>query len=136
MAASRQRLLARLHCLKREFGWSEEEYRTALHTHTGRHSAAELDISTLAALVARLGKQQPSRARPVAAEWAWIVGHREERTLRALIAACDRAGIAAGSQVRYCEAMLAQRRGCTQPLRMCAWRDFRFVFAALKGKSS
>lgn len=54
-APTRQTLLARLHCLKHERTWSDDEYRDILQGVTGQRSAADLDLAGLARAVAVLG---------------------------------------------------------------------------------
>lgn len=40
MAATRNQLLARLHCIKKEQGWDDDTYRDILYARTGKRSAA------------------------------------------------------------------------------------------------
>lgn len=131
-AADRNADLARIHCLKKELGLSDDEYRDVIFALARVRSAADLDWAGRRRVIDHLARRAPAGRSPLPAEWAWIAGHKEERTLRALMHACARAGLAPGGQVPYCDAMLMQRRGCAQPLRFCNWRDFKFVFSALK----
>jgi hypothetical protein len=141
LADQRRRDLARLHCLKAELGLTDEEHRDVLWTLERVRSAADLDHAGRARVIAHYGARvralgaTPSK-RPLPAEWAWIAGHREEKTLRALMRACQRAGLAPGSQVAYLEGCLEQRLGrqAEASLRMTSWRDFKFLFAALKAQ--
>lgn len=52
---TREKLLARIHCIRKERGWSEDEYRDILQEKTGKRRAAELDFAGLARAVAVLG---------------------------------------------------------------------------------
>lgn len=56
-APTRQTLLARLHCIKHERTWSDDEYRDILQGVTGQRSAADLDLAGLARAVSVLGGQ-------------------------------------------------------------------------------
>lgn len=55
MPATRNQLLARLHCIKKEQGWDDDTYRDILYARTGKRSAAELEGPELARAVAALG---------------------------------------------------------------------------------
>jgi hypothetical protein len=72
MAATRNQLLARLHCIKKEQGWDDETYRDILWLRTGKRSAAELDGFALTRLVAQLGGQKPRSGPRPGNEWAFI----------------------------------------------------------------
>lgn len=52
---TRGQLLARLHCIKHERTWSDDEYRDILQGVSGQRSAADLDFAGLARAVAVLG---------------------------------------------------------------------------------
>lgn len=56
---TRNSLIAALHVLKKERGWSDDEYRDVLGARTGKRSAGDLSFGELAQLVADL------RAKPV-----------------------------------------------------------------------
>lgn len=127
--ATRQQLLARLHCIKKERGWSDEEYRDILQARTGVRSAKDLDGPRLARLVAELGD-------PVTAnEWAWVetapAGKRPLLRKLIVLAGPQGAGIRRGSQVRYIEGIAAQMAGATKPLRMCDERELWRIVAAM-----
>ncbi len=64
---TRAQLLARLHCIKKELAWSDDEYRDILQQVSGKRSASELDFAGLAKAVAHLGGQHARRSRPSAA---------------------------------------------------------------------
>lgn len=75
----RHALLARLHCLKKERGWSDDMYRDILQSMTGKRSAAELDFSQLYKVVGVLDGRRLGSARKTAREatgagdeWAFI----------------------------------------------------------------
>lgn len=128
-----------IHAAARELGLDRAAYEDMLFTLTRCRSCSEMDFTGLQRVREHLlrcgagaaGKQRPAPA-PLPAEWAWAAGHKDEKTLRALIAACGRAGVGAGSQVAYLEGMLEQRRGAHQPLAWCRWPDYKFLFASLK----
>lgn len=132
MPATRNQLLARLHCIKREMGWSDDEYRDILDARTGRRSAADLDGPALARLVAALGGHQAPAGRR---EWDWIETAAEDRRplLRklAVLSGPKGAGIRRGGQVRYVEGIARQMAGCAKPLRFCDSRELWKIVAAL-----
>lgn len=107
---ARNKLLARLHCIRRDQGWSEDEYRDILEARTGRRSAGDLDERTIARLVASL---DPKAAQKSAAagrrhpphEWTWVDTAPEHKRskLRKLIMLAKGAGIAKGRQVAWIE---------------------------------
>lgn len=135
--ATRQQLLARLHCLKKEQGWDEETYRAILQARTGRRSAAELDGAALARLIAQLAPAaSPAAAarRAAANEWAWVDSAASARQplLRKLIMLAKSAGIRRGGQVRYIEGIAQQMSGGIQhPLRLCDEVELWRIAAAL-----
>lgn len=79
---TRAQLLARIHCLKKDFGWSDDEYRDILQGVSGKRSAAELDFAGLARAVAMLGGK-PVRVnfedRKDDGEWSFLDRAAEEK---------------------------------------------------------
>jgi len=131
MPATRNQLLARLHCIKKEQGWDDDTYRDILYARTGHRSASELDGPALARVVAALGVQKPP-----AHEWSWVDTAAESRRplLRKLImlAGPKGAGIARGRQVAYIEGIARQMAGgVAKPLRLCDEHDLWCIVAAL-----
>lgn len=119
MASTRNQLLARLHCIKRDQGWSDDEYRDILQARTGARSAADLDDAALARVVAALGAQKAPAAAPIN-EWAWVneVAKDKQKLLWKIRRICINLGIATGSQTRYCEGVAARVSGHERHLRM------------------
>ncbi|MBO3710248.1 MAG: DUF1018 domain-containing protein [Candidatus Accumulibacter sp.] len=58
--ATRNKLLARLHCLAHERAWSDDEYRDILQGLTGKRSAADLDEAGLARAIAVISQRSVS----------------------------------------------------------------------------
>lgn len=96
---TRQSLLARIHCLAKEAGWTLDEYRDILQAKTGKRSSTELDFRSLSRAVAmiaeevkRLSRGAPKAASPErpANEWAFIDSATEEKRalLRKICAIC------------------------------------------------
>lgn len=93
-APTRQTLLARLHCIKHERTWSDDEYRDILFGLAGVRTAADLDLAGLSRVIAVLGKstvqvpQAPS-------EWAFIDRAVEAKRplLRKICAVCRALGV-------------------------------------------
>lgn len=111
MAATRNQLLARLHCIKKEQGWSDDEYRDILQARTGARSGADLDAAALARVVAALGAQCASRAGKSAlttrrsGEWSFVDSASADRVrrLRYIIVLCGQLGIKRGGQKAYAQ---------------------------------
>lgn len=126
--ATRNQLLARLHCIKKERGWSDEEYRDILQARAGVRSAKDLDGTRLARLVAGLGAPREN-------EWAWIdtapAGKRPLLKKLVVLAGPKGAGIRRGGQVRYIEGVARQMAGATKPLRMCDETELWKIVAAM-----
>lgn len=62
--SARNALLARLHCIKRDQAWSEDEYRDILEARTGQRSASALDDRTLIRLINSLDPSWAQRSAP------------------------------------------------------------------------
>lgn len=77
---TRGTLLARLHCIKHERTWSDDEYRDILQGVSGKRSAADLDFAGLARAVAVLG------GKPVRVAAASVAGDADPSRYRTLIA--------------------------------------------------
>lgn len=100
---TRQSLLARLHCLKKEAGWDDETYRDILQAKTGKRSSTELDFRSLSRAVAMIAEEVKRLSRGVtkaaspalkANEWAFIDSAAEEKRalLRKICAICRAMG--------------------------------------------
>jgi phage gp16-like protein len=127
MASTRNQLLARLHCIKRDQGWDDDEYRDILESRTGKRSAADLPERTLARLVASL-TAPVARGGAQRHEWSWVdsAPRGKRPLLRKLIMLAKGAGIARGGQVAYIEGIARQMSGTSasagpvaKPLPMC-----------------
>lgn len=119
MPLPRNKLLARLHCLKKELGLDDDAYRDILEARTGQRSAADLDDAALARVVAALGEQKPKGA-PVVNEWAWVnTALAEKRDILWKIRRITmNLGIKRGQQIAYAEGVAARIAGCERHLRM------------------
>jgi len=112
-AALRRRLLARLHCQKKEMAWDDETYRDVIAKHTGKRSGADLTIPELARVVALLGGR-PVRvpdgdAAPSTRAWSFIARAAENKRplLRKICAVC----IDLGAGRAYAEAIASRHAG-------------------------
>lgn len=152
-ASPRNALLARLHCIKRDRAWSEDEYRDILEARTGRRSAGDLDDRTLIRLINALdpswaqqsavaGRRTQARAPH---EWTWVDTAPEHKRpkLKKLIMLARGAGIARGTQVAWIEGIARQMAGIgrgagpiEKPLAMCdegeLWRLIQAVSVHVK----
>ena len=119
MALPRNKLLARLHCMKKEQGWSDDEYRDILQAHTGQRSAADLDDAALVRVVAALGAQKPKGAKPDN-EWQWVnqAPVAKQSVLWKIRRITMNLGIPRGQQIAYAEGVAARIAGCERHLRM------------------
>lgn len=142
MPATRNQLLARLHCLKKEQGWGDDEYRDILEARTGKRSAGDLDGAALARLVAALGGQKSALATRRDNEWAWVdtAAAARQPLLRKLIVLVGSKGarIRRGGQIAYIEGIAAQMSGTaasagavTKSLRLCDEHELWRIVAAL-----
>ncbi len=120
MPIPRNKLLARLHCIKKEQGWDDDEYRDILEARTGARSAADLDDAALARVVAALGEQKSAPAARQENEWAWV--NQAPQAKRPVLWKIRRItinlGIARGQQIAYAEGVAARIAGCERHLRM------------------
>lgn len=138
---ARRARLAHLHCLRRDAGWSDDEYRTVLEIRTGKRSAADLDLATLGKLVDDLAPliqrrpgdatkpAKPARAR-VAGDWCFIDKASDEKRplLRKIFATCR----ALGAGRTYAEGVAKrQSGGLTRRLEMMSYEELHKVAAAL-----
>lgn len=148
MPATRNQLLARLHCIRRDRGWSEDEYRdilqikTRTEAHPGYRSGGDMPAPVLARLVAELDPQNSAPARRREHEWFWVdtAPTSKRPLLRKLIvlAGPKGANIARGHQVAYIEGIARQMNGIgagagpvTKPLRMCDEAELWRIVQAL-----
>lgn len=139
MPASRNQLLARLHCIKKERGLSDDEYRDILFARTGKRSAGDLDGPELARLVAALGGQKSTPTARPANEWAWVDSAPADRQplLRKIIVLCGPKclGIRRGGQIAYVEGIAKQMSGSAgsviKSLRLCDANELWHIVAAL-----
>ena len=137
----RNTLLARLHCLKRDQGLSDDEYRDILESRTGKRSAGDLPERTLARLVGSFGAPVARGGAPRPKhEWSWVdsAPAAKRPLLRKLIMLAKEAGIARGGQVAYIEGIARQMSGTSasagpvaKPLQMCDEGDLWRIVQAL-----
>ena len=115
-SSSRNQLLARLHCLKKELGWSDDEYRDILEARTGKRSAGDLDGAALARVVAALGGQKPMPAD----EWAWVNAAPEAKKAMLWKIRRDEHGkpLKRGTHVAYAEGVAKRQHGVERKLQM------------------
>lgn len=130
---TRAQLLARIHCIKKERCWSEDEYRDMLQGVSGQRSAADLDFAGLARAVAVLGGKPvrvTAEARQDAGEWGCIARATDEKKplLRKIAATCS--ALAAGRS--YAE-RIAKRQcgGIDRKLEMMSYDELYKVVQAL-----
>lgn len=135
----RRSRLARLHCLCKEAGWSEDEYRDILQGRTGQRSARDLDLATLGKLIddlAPLIKRRPgdpgAKVKPAAkpGDWSFIDKASEDKRalLRKIFATCR----ALGAGRTYAEAIARrQSRGVARRLEMMSYDELHKLAAAL-----
>lgn len=127
--ADRKTLLARLHCLKKEQGWSDDEYRDILQARTGQRSAAALTDQQLGRTIAALGvsKRKGAYLRPT--EWAFIDAAIAERRplLRKICAVCRAMGVGKA----YAEGVARRQHGIDRHLEMMDANELWKVAAAL-----
>lgn len=119
--ATRNQLLARLHCIKKERAWSDDEYRDILQARGGARSGADLDDVELARVVAALGDQRADeRGQRIDNEWTWVNTALAEKRdiLWKIRRVCINLGIARGQQIAYAEGVAARIAGCERHLRM------------------
>lgn len=133
MVAHRHKLLARLHCIKKEQGWDDAEYRAILQARTGQRSAADLDDAALARVIAALGEQKPRAGKPDN-EWAWVnqAPQAKRPVLWKIRRICINLGIPAGQQVRYSEGVAARIAGCERRLQMMDAGELRVLIGPLE----
>lgn len=75
----RKKLLARVHILKEELGWSEDDYRDFIFTNTGKDSAGKLDYVVLDSIVGRMEDLRRKRRAATAARAAAAGGAEFDR---------------------------------------------------------
>lgn len=134
----RNRLLARIHCLKKELAWSDDEYRDILQGMTGARSAAGLTLTALQmvaedfAAIAR-GKMRPvgrPRSNPVQDEWGfvWRAAQEKRPLLRKIFAVCRDLGVGR----TYAEGVAKkQAGGVARKLEMMSYDELYKVAQAL-----
>jgi len=128
-AATRNQLLARLHCLKKEQGWDEDTYRYILFARTGQRSAADLDGPALARVVAALGAQKPPGGTKRTGEWAFIDAAAADKRplLRKICAVCRDMGVGRA----YAEGVARRQHGVERHLEMMSGEELKAVVGAL-----
>ena len=130
---TRGKLLARLHCIKHERTWSDEEYRDILHGLSGQRSAADLDFAALSRVVAVLGARSARVAASVTAppgDWDLIARATPEKRplLRKIAATCT----ALGATRAYAEGVASrQSGGIERRLEMCSYDELYRIAIAL-----
>lgn len=129
MPATRNQLLARLHCIKKEQGWDDDEYRDILFARTGYRSGGDLDGAALARLVAQLGTQKPQGGFKRANEWSFIDKAAEDRRplLRKICAVCRSMSVGKA----YAEGVARRQHGIERHLEMMGADELWMVAAAL-----
>jgi hypothetical protein len=138
LAEDRNRLLARIHCLKKELAWSDDEYRDILQGMTGARSAAGLTLTALqmvaedfAAMVR--GKGRPvsrPEPNPVQQEWGfiWRAAQEKRPLLRKVFAVCRAMGVGR----TYAEGVAKkQSGGVARKLEMMSYDELYKVAQAL-----
>jgi len=131
--ATRNQLLARIHCLQKEAGWSDEEYRDILQARTGQRSSKDLDFAGLSRAVAMLSgevrRRVPSAQRRPN-EWGFIdtAAPEKQRLLRKICALCR----AMGKGRTYAEGVAEnQSGGVDRRLEMCSYQELYRIAGAL-----
>jgi len=129
MPATRNQLLARLHCIKKEQGWSDDEYRNILQARTGQRSAADLDGPALARAVAALGAQKPPGGFKRDPEWAFIDAAQADKRplLRKVCAVCRDMGVGR----TYAEGVARRQHGVERRLEMMDLGELYALVGAL-----
>jgi hypothetical protein len=119
-ASRRNQLLARLHCIKKEHGWDDDEYRDILEARSGKRSAADLDDAALARVIAALGVQKSAPAAQQENEWAWVnTAVADKRPyLWKIRRVCLNLRIPRGQQIAYAEGVAARIFGSERHLKM------------------
>lgn len=137
--STRNQLLARLHCIKHERTWSDDEYRDILQAVSGQRSAADLDFAGLARAVAVLGGKSVRVAPAAAPEPAVITDFRfrgiidrasddKKPLLRKIAAVCGALRANAG----YAEGIAKrQSGGVDRRLEMCSYEELYKIAQAL-----
>lgn len=130
---TRGQLLARIHCIKHERAWSDDEYRDILHGLTGQRSAADLDFAALSRVVGVIGARSAKVGASVAAqpgEWDLIAQATPEKRplLRKIAATCT----ALGAGRAYAEGIATkQSGGIERRLEMCSYDELYRIAIAL-----
>lgn len=140
LTEDRNRLLARLHCLKKELAWSDDEYRDILQGMTGARSAAGLTLKALqmvvedfAAIARGKARQAPAPTResnPVQDEWGfvWRAAQEKRPLLRKIFAVCRALGVGR----TYAEGVAKkQAGGVARKLEMMSYDELYKVAQAL-----
>ena len=129
MPATRNQLLARLHCIKKEQGWSDDEYRNILQARTGQRSAADLDGPALARAVAALVAQKPPGGFKRDPEWAFIDAAQADKRplLRKVCAVCRDMGVGR----TYAEGVARRQHGVERRLEMMDLGELYALVGAL-----
>lgn len=130
MAATRNQLLARLHCIKKEQGWDDETYRDILYARTGKRSAGDLEGGALARLVAQLGEQKPKGGFKRDNEWAFIDKAAEDNRplLRKICAVCRAMKVGKN----YAEGVARRQHGVERRLEMMSNSELWILAGALE----
>lgn len=130
MPATRNQLLARLHCIKKEQGWDDDTYRDILYARTGKRSAADLEGGALARLVANLGEQKPKGGFKRENEWAFIDRAVEDnrRLLRKICAVCRAMKVSK----TYAEGVARRQHGVERRLEMMSNSELWILAGALE----
>lgn len=130
MPATRNRLLARLHCIKKEHGWDDDTYRDILYARTGKRSAGDLTGTALSRLVTQLGGEKPKNGLKRSNPWAFIDNAAEDNRplLRKVCALCIDMGVGKA----YAEGVALRQHGIERHLEMMTPGELWKVVAALE----
>lgn len=130
MPATRNQLLARLHCIKKEQGWDDDTYRDILYARTGKRSAADLEGGALARLVAQLGEQKPQGGFKRESEWAFIdkAAADNQPLLRKICAVCRSMKVGKA----YAEGVARRQHGVERRLEMMSNTELWHLAGALE----
>lgn len=130
MLATRNQLLARLHCIKKEQGWDDDTYRDILFARTGHRSAGDLDGGALARVIAQLGEQKPRGGFKRDNEWSFIDRAAEDNRplLRKICAVCR--AMKVGKP--YAEGVAKRQHGVERRLEMMSNTELWMLAGALE----
>jgi phage gp16-like protein len=124
----RRRMLAKLHCIKKQQGLDDDTYRHMLHLNTGQASAAKLTTAQLARVIVHLtGRYGPSRSTN---EWAFIdtATPAYRALLRKVCALCRAMRVTKA----YAEGTASRQAGTPRKIEMMNASELRLLVGALE----